>query len=95
MVLHYGQAIFEGLKAYRGRDDKIFLFRPTDNLKRMNVSAARMCMPELPVDTVYSAMKMLVNIDKDWVPGAEGATLYIRPTMIATEAGLGVRPAKQ
>lgn len=95
MVLHYGQAIFEGLKAYRGRDDKIFLFRPTDNLKRMNVSAARMCMPELPTDTVYSALKKLVDLDKDWVPRAEGATLYIRPTMIATEAGLGVRPARQ
>jgi branched-chain amino acid aminotransferase len=95
MVLHYGQAIFEGLKAYRGNDDKIYLFRPTDNLKRMNVSATRMCMPEIPVDVVYSAMKKLVDLDKDWVPKADGATLYIRPTMIATEAGLGVRPSKQ
>jgi branched-chain amino acid aminotransferase len=95
MVLHYGQAIFEGLKAYRGNDDKIYLFRPTDNLKRMNVSATRMCMPEIPVDVVYSAMKKLVALDKDWVPTADGATLYIRPTMIASEAGLGVRPAKQ
>ncbi len=95
MALHYGQAIFEGLKAYRGTDDKIYLFRPTDNLKRMNDSAARMCMPEIPVDVVYSAMKKLVALDKSWVPRAEGATLYIRPTMIASEAGLGVRPAKQ
>jgi branched-chain amino acid aminotransferase len=95
MVLHYGQAIFEGLKAYRGSDDKIYLFRPTDNLKRMNVSAARMCMPEIPVDLVYSAMKKLVALDKEWVPRVEGATLYIRPTMIASEAGLGVRPAKE
>ena len=95
MVLHYGQAIFEGLKAYRGKDDKIYLFRPADNLKRMNVSAARMCMPEIPVETVYSAMKKLVALDMDWVPRAEGATLYIRPTMIATEAGLGVSPARQ
>jgi branched-chain amino acid aminotransferase len=95
MVLHYGQAIFEGLKAYRGKDDKIYLFRPTDNLKRMNVSAARMCMPEIPVDFVYSAMKKLVDLDKDWVPRADGATLYIRPTMVASEAGLGVRPAKR
>ncbi len=95
MVLHYGQAIFEGLKAYRGSDDRIYLFRPTDNLKRMNVSAARMCMPEIPVDLVYSAMKKLVALDKDWVPRADGATLYIRPTMVASEAGLGVRPAKQ
>ena len=95
MVLHYGQAIFEGLKAYRGSDDRIYLFRPTDNLKRMNVSAARMCMPEIPVDLVYSAMKKLVALDKDWIPRADGATLYIRPTMVASEAGLGVRPAKQ
>jgi len=95
MVLHYGQAIFEGLKAYRGSDDRIYLFRPTDNLKRMNVSAARMCMPEIPVDLVYSAMKKLVALDKNWVPRADGATLYIRPTMVASEAGLGVRPAKQ
>ena len=95
MVLHYGQAIFEGLKAYRGKDDRIFLFRPTDNLKRMNVSAARMCMPEIPVDFVYGAMNKLVSLDKDWVPKANGATLYIRPTMVASEAGLGVRPAKK
>ncbi len=95
MVLHYGQEIFEGLKAYRGKDDKIFLFRPKDNLKRMNISAARMCMPEIPEDVVYEGMKKLIGLDKGWVPRADGATLYIRPTMIATEAGLGVRPAKQ
>ena len=91
MALHYGQAIFEGLKAYRGTDDNIYLFRPTDNLKRMNVSATRMCMPEIPVDVVYSAMKKLIALDKDWVPRADGATLYIRPTMIASEPMLGVR----
>ena len=95
MVLHYGQEIFEGLKAYRGQDDKIFLFRPKDNLKRMNVSAARMCMPEIPIDDVFNGLKKLIALDKDWVPRAEGATLYIRPTMIATEAGLGVKPAKK
>ena len=95
MVLHYSQEIFEGLKAYRGKDDRIFLFRPTDNLKRMNISAARMCMPEIPVDDVYGGLKKLVDLDKDWVPKADGATLYIRPAMIATEVGLGVRPAKE
>jgi branched-chain amino acid aminotransferase len=95
MALHYGQEIFEGLKAYHGPNDKIFLFRPTDNLKRMNVSATRMCMPEIPVDIVYGAMKKLITLDKDWIPKADGATLYIRPTMIASEAGLGVRPSKQ
>ena len=95
MVLHYGQEIFEGLKAYRGRDDRIFLFRPKDNLKRMNVSAARMCMPEIPVEDVYLGLKELVRLEKDWVPRADGATLYIRPAMIATEVGLGVKPAKE
>ena len=95
MVLHYGQEIFEGLKAYHGSNDKIFLFRPTDNLKRMNFSAKRMCMPEIPLDVVYDALKKLITLDKDWIPKAEGATLYIRPTMVASEAGLGVKPAKE
>ncbi len=95
MCLHYGQAIFEGLKAYRGADDQIFLFRPKDNLLRMNVSAARMCMPELDVDQALAAMKELIRLDQDWVPRSPGATLYVRPTMIATEAALGVRPSKE
>jgi len=95
MVLHYGQAIFEGLKAYRGKDNRIFLFRPEDNLKRMNVSAERMCMPTLPIGKVLEGLKALLRLDEAWVPTADGATLYIRPTMIATEAGLGVRPADQ
>ncbi|MBU3937851.1 MAG: branched-chain amino acid aminotransferase [Proteobacteria bacterium] len=95
MVLHYGQAIFEGMKAYRGKDGGIYLFRPADNIQRMNVSAARLCMPELPVDEVLAAVKELLRIDQDWIPTSRGASLYIRPTMIATEAALGVRPAKQ
>lgn len=95
MCLHYGQAIFEGLKAYRGKDDRIFLFRPEDNLKRMNTTATRMCMPNIEVADVLGALKTLLKVEEDWVPSVPGATLYIRPTMIATEAGLGVRPAKQ
>lgn len=95
MVLHYGQAIFEGLKAYRGRDNQIYLFRPQDNLERMNVSATRMCMPTINTDDVLRALKSLLEIEQDWVPGVNGASLYIRPTMVATEAGLGVRPANQ
>lgn len=95
MVLHYGQAIFEGLKAYRGKEDQIFLFRPQANFERMNDSAVRMCMPQVPVEDVLEALKALVKIDQEWVPRANGATLYIRPTMIATEPALGVRPAKQ
>ncbi|MCF6290067.1 MAG: branched-chain amino acid aminotransferase [Desulfobacterales bacterium] len=95
MALHYGQAIFEGLKAYRGRDNGIYLFRPKDNLRRMNITAERMCMPAIPVDEVFEALKSLLRLDDGWIPGAPGATLYIRPTMIAIEAGLGVRPARQ
>jgi branched-chain amino acid aminotransferase len=95
MVLHYGQAIFEGMKAYRGKDNGIYLFRPATNIERMNTSAARLCMPQLPVDEVLAALKELLRLDQDWIPTAKGATLYIRPTMIATEAALGVRPAKE
>lgn len=95
MVLHYGQAIFEGLKAYRGKDDRIYLFRPTANLERMNISAERMCMPTIQVADVLEAMITLVQTDRAWVPRVEGASLYIRPTMVATEAALGVRPAKR
>lgn len=95
MVYHYGQAIFEGLKAYRGSSGQVFLFRPADNLRRMNDSATRMCMPTIPVEQVLAAMQALISIDRDWVPSSPGASLYIRPTMIATEAALGVRPAKE
>ena len=95
MCLHYGQAIFEGLKAYRGAGDRILLFRPKDNLRRMNVSADRICMAEFDVDQVLAAMKELIRLDQNWVPRSQGASLYIRPTMIATEAALGVRPSKE
>lgn len=94
MVFHYGQAIFEGLKAYRGKDNQILLFRPKDNLERMNHSAVRMCMPRLPVEKVLKALRALLYLDRDWVPSAEGASLYIRPTMVAMEPALGVRPAE-
>lgn len=93
MCLHYGQEIFEGLKAYRGKNDEIFLFRPRENIRRMNVSAERLCMPELDPDLFLEAMIRLVVLEKDWIPGSAGASLYIRPTMIATEAALGVHPA--
>lgn len=95
MVLHYGQAIFEGLKAYQGKDGHFYLFRPADNIRRMNVSAERMCMPKLPVEEVLDALRELLLLEKDWIPANRGASLYIRPTMVATEPGLGVRPAKQ
>ncbi len=95
MVFHYGQAIFEGLKAYRGKGEDILLFRPESNFKRMNQSAARMCMPRIPVDRMLQALKALVYLDRDWIPTADGATLYLRPTMIASEPALGLRPSDE
>jgi branched-chain amino acid aminotransferase len=95
MVYHYGQAIFEGLKAYKGEKNQIYMFRPEDNLERMNSSALRMCMPRIPVEKVLKGIKALVYLDRDWIPSGDGATLYIRPTMIAVEPALGVRPASQ
>jgi len=93
MVFHYGQAIFEGLKAYMGKDRQILLFRPKDNLERMNKSAIRMCMPPFSAELVLKALKALVYLDRDWIPKNDGATLYLRPTMIATEPALGLRPS--
>ncbi len=95
MGLHYGQEIFEGLKAYGGADGGIYLFRPRDNFERMNQSASRMCMPELEVEFTVQALKSLILLDRDWIPKSHGASLYIRPTMIATEPHLGVRPSKE
>ncbi len=92
-VFHYGQAIFEGLKAYRGKDDQILLFRPKDNFERMNNSALRMCMPRIPVDKVLKSLRAMLYLEREWVPRAEGATLYIRPTMIGVDPKLGVSPS--
>ncbi|HQI25041.1 MAG TPA: branched-chain amino acid aminotransferase, partial [Smithella sp.] len=95
MCLHYGQEIFEGLKAYRGQDSAIYLFRPMENIKRMNASAERLCMARIDEDLFMEAMKKLVLLEKDWIPHGEGTSMYIRPTMIATEAALGVHPANE
>lgn len=95
MCLHYGQEIFEGLKAYRGKGDQIFLFRPYENIKRMNASAERMCMPGIEADLFMNALQKLIFLEKDWIPRGIGTSLYIRPTMIATECALGVHPANQ
>lgn len=94
-VFHYGQEIFEGLKAYRSEEDKILLFRARDNALRLNQSAERMCMPAIDPDMFVEAIKTLVGIDRDWVPKSAGTSLYLRPTMIATEVGLGVHPSKK
>ena len=94
MSLHYGQETFEGQKGYRAKDGRILLFRPEENFKRLNASDERLCIPELPVDFCVEATKKLLEIDKDWVPAAENASMYIRPFIFATEPFLGVRPAK-
>ena len=93
-VLHYSQTIFEGLKAYH-TDGGINLFRPWDNFKRFNVSAKRMCMPEIDEEFALECLSELLNIEKDWVPKAEGTSLYIRPTMIATDSFLGVSAGEE
>jgi branched-chain amino acid aminotransferase len=94
-VLHYAQEIFEGLKAYRLADDSLALFRPDANARRMNASARRLAMPELPESLFINSLTELVTIERDWVPTAEGGSLYLRPFMIATEVFLGVRPATE
>ncbi len=93
MVLHYGQGIFEGLKAYRWQNDKICLFRSDQNWERWNRSCHRMCMPEIDPAVQAQAVEELLKVDRDWVPHSVGSSLYVRPTMIATEPHLGVRPA--
>lgn len=91
MVLHYGQGIFEGLKAYRTDKGGIQLFRPNENFKRFNYSARKLCIPELDEAFALQALKELVHIEREWVPDAAGTSLYIRPTIIATDPFLGVR----
>jgi len=95
MCLHYGQEIFEGLKAYRGTNDEIYLFRPLENIRRMNVSAERLCMPLIDETVFLDALKQFILLEKEWIPREKESSLYIRPTMIATEAALGVHPASE
>ncbi len=94
-VLHYAQEIFEGLKAYSQSDGSIALFRPEANAARFNQSARRLAMPELPEELFIESVRQLVAADRDWLPTVEGGSLYLRPFMFASEAFLGVRPAKQ
>ncbi len=91
MVLHYGQAVFEGLKAYRTDDDRIQLFRPKDNFKRLNRSCRMLCIPEFDEAAALDALKQLLTHEQRWVPSAPETSLYIRPTVIATDPYLGVR----
>jgi len=94
-VLHYAQEIFEGLKAYRLADGTMALFRPEENARRFNASARRLAMPELPEEAFVEACRQIALADADWFPKVEGGSLYLRPFMFASEAFLGVRPAKQ
>ncbi|WP_058307682.1 branched-chain amino acid aminotransferase [Gracilibacillus massiliensis] len=93
IVFHYGQTVFEGLKAYRTKRDKIQLFRPDKNMERLNRSNDRMCIPEIDEEFAIDAIKHLVHIDQEWVPNAPGTSLYIRPFVISTEPYLGVSPS--
>ncbi|NLZ46602.1 MAG: branched-chain amino acid aminotransferase [Clostridiales bacterium] len=93
MCLHYGQEIFEGLKAYRTKDGNIQMFRPDENFKRMNVSAERMVIPQIDEKFCEKALEELIKIEKDWVPHSEGSSLYIRPFIFACDPFVGVRPS--
>lgn len=95
MVYHYGQTVFEGLKAYVTSDKGVHLFRPEENIKRLNRSNMRMCIPTIDETMALAAIKQLVSVERDWIPSAPGTSLYIRPFVIATEPYLGVAPSKQ
>ena len=94
VVLHYAQEIFEGMKAYRSMDNTIQLFRPECNGQRMQDSADRLCIPKIPVEDFVQAVKTLVEVDKDWVPHSDGASLYIRPFVFASDVGMGVHASR-
>lgn len=93
MVFHYGQEMFEGLKAYKGTDGGAYLFRPDMNAKRANASNRRLCIPEIPEEDFVQAIKAVVKVDKDWIPTDPGTSLYVRPFVIATDEFLGVKPS--
>lgn len=92
-ALHYGQAIFEGIKAYKDPNGSAFIFRPIDNFKRFNLSALRMQMPEITEEIFMEGMKMLVNLDSNWIPVQDDHSLYIRPFMFANDPVIGVKPS--
>ncbi|KMK76498.1 branched-chain amino acid aminotransferase [Alkalihalobacillus pseudalcaliphilus] len=94
MIFHYGQTVFEGLKAYRTDDNQVLLFRPEQNLKRLNQSCSRLSMPSVDENEVLHYLKQLIALEREWVPQGEGNSLYIRPFMIATENNLSVNPSK-
>lgn len=93
MVFHYGQEMFEGLKAYKTEDGRVLMFRPDKNIERANNSNRRICIPEVPPEDFLNGLKTLVGMEQDWIPTAPGTSLYIRPFIIATDPFLGVRPS--
>ena len=95
MILHYGQEVFEGMKAYHTDDGRILLFRPEKNMTRLNVSNTRLCIPLIDEKFALEALETLIKLEKDWIPTEEGTSLYIRPFIIATDAHLGVRPSNE
>ena len=92
MCLHYGQTVFEGMKAYRAKDGRVLLFRPEKNMARLNKSNERLCIPKIDEAFALKCIEKLVSIEKDWIPTAEGTSLYIRPFIFATDAHVGVHP---
>jgi branched-chain amino acid aminotransferase len=92
-VMHYGQSIFEGMKAYRSDNADVLLFRPIENQKRLNVSAVRMAMPEVPEEIFMEGLTELLRLDQNWVPAGDGRSLYVRPFLIATDDYIGVKPS--
>jgi branched-chain amino acid aminotransferase len=94
-ALHYGQSIFEGIKAHRAPGGDILIFRPLDNLKRLNISAERMCMPHVPEELFMESMRELISLESGWIPKTEGSSLYIRPFMFSADEYIGIRPSQQ
>lgn len=94
LVFHYGQAVFEGMKAYKDKNKEVFLFRPEENFKRINRSAKRLEMPNIPKDIFIDGIKKLIDIDRKWIPNNYGKSLYIRPFLIATSSILSAKPSK-
>lgn len=92
-IFHYGQSVFEGMKAYKDADENIFLFRPLDNFKRLNISSKRLSIPELPENYFMDGLKTLLKVDSDWIPKQEGSSLYIRPFVFASGNGFHASPA--
>ena len=94
-AIHYGQSIFEGIKAYKNADGEAFIFRPIDNFRRFNISAERMAMPQVPEDIFMEGMRMLIELDKNWIPQQESHALYIRPFMFSSDYMIGVKPSEK